>query len=113
MIRSERDALNESTSNYKTMSREHRYIGGPPPPRIYRMQLAHEGRARKARVAWDIVDLRTVYAHWGGKCGICGDPVSLETFTIDHIVPLARGGPHLFSNLQPAHFACNSKKGNR
>lgn len=92
---------------------EHRYVGGPPPRRIYKMQLAHEGRARRAGVTWDVVDLRRVYKHWAGKCGICGNAVSLETFTIDHIVPLSKGGPHRFENLQPAHFSCNSRKGNR
>lgn len=93
--------------------RSHRYVGGPPSKRIYKMQLAHEGRARKAGVSWDMVDLRQVYQHWTGLCGICGCPVSLETFTIDHIKPLSRGGPHLFENLQPAHIDCNIKKGDR
>lgn len=90
---------------------EHRYKGGPPPRRLRRMQIAHEGRARKAGVPWDTVDLRGVYRHHDGLCGICKAPVSLEEFTIDHIIPLSRGGPHLFENLQPAHKACNSRKG--
>jgi 5-methylcytosine-specific restriction endonuclease McrA len=33
--------------------------------------------------------------------------------TIDHIVPLARGGTHEPSNVQSAHFICNALKGDR
>ena len=33
--------------------------------------------------------------------------------TIDHIVPLADGGPHTRANVQAAHFKCNSLRGNR
>jgi 5-methylcytosine-specific restriction endonuclease McrA len=94
-------------------SREHRYVGGPPPLRIRRMQLAHETRARRLGLAYDLIDLRKVYAHHKGLCGICGEPVSLESFTIDHIIPVSRRGPHLFDNLQPAHRSCNSRKGDQ
>ncbi len=93
--------------------REHRYRGGPPPLRLRRMQLAHETRARKAGIEWDFVDLREVYSDASGECGICGQPVGFDVFTVDHIVPTSRGGPHLKSNLQPAHRACNSAKGDR
>lgn len=31
--------------------------------------------------------------------------------TIDHIVPLADGGDDVRSNVQLAHFICNSMKG--
>jgi 5-methylcytosine-specific restriction endonuclease McrA len=33
--------------------------------------------------------------------------------TIDHILPLARGGTHEPSNVQAAHFGCNAAKGAR
>lgn len=33
--------------------------------------------------------------------------------TIDHIVPLSRGGKHEADNLAPACFSCNSSKGSR
>jgi 5-methylcytosine-specific restriction endonuclease McrA len=55
----------------------------------------------------------------GWKCQICMRPTpkSLRgTYKdnapeLDHIVPLARGGRHEWSNLQCACRACNSKKG--
>lgn len=31
--------------------------------------------------------------------------------TLDHIVPLSKGGPHSYANSQLAHRSCNSSKG--
>ena len=55
------------------------------------------------------------------RCGICGkkiDPNAAHNdiengATIDHILPLSRGGKHTWSNVQIAHFNCNSKRGNK
>lgn len=57
---------------------------------------------------------------WTGSCGICTEPMDRGlprgdrlSPTIDHIVPLAKGGSHELSNLQWAHMACNAGKGAR
>jgi hypothetical protein len=46
-----------------------------------------------------------------GACGICGGDVDPTDFHIDHVVALARGGPHAYSNVQIAHPFCNRAKG--
>lgn len=54
-------------------------------------------------------------------CGICGKPVdkSLKypdpmSPTVDHIIPLSRGGdPSALDNLQLAHRCCNRAKSDR
>ncbi|MEU3903309.1 HNH endonuclease [Streptomyces goshikiensis] len=38
------------------------------------------------------------------------DPMSAS---VDHIVPLSRGGQHSMINVQSAHLSCNSSKGDR
>lgn len=54
-----------------------------------------------------------------GLCGICGEPVDPHLSRgkrrpcIDHIVPLSKGGMDCRANIQIAHVACNSWKGNR
>lgn len=47
------------------------------------------------------------------QCYICGVWLSPEEVTVDHIVPLARGGRHTATNLDPACSWCNSSKGAR
>lgn len=59
-------------------------------------------------------------ALWTGVCGICRDILDLDlawpdprSKSVDHLVPLARGGTHEQSNLQWAHLSCNVRKGAR
>jgi 5-methylcytosine-specific restriction endonuclease McrA len=43
-------------------------------------------------------------------CQVC---LALEDLTVDHIIPIARGGTHARTNLQVLCRACNSAKGAR
>lgn len=56
------------------------------------------------------VDPRIVYQMHGGCCGICEQFIAGD-FHVDHVVPLAAGGLHGYVNCQPAHPACNLRKG--
>lgn len=33
--------------------------------------------------------------------------------SIDHVIPLSRGGAHAMGNVQSAHLRCNSSKGDK
>ena len=55
-------------------------------------------------------DLATLLRRAGGCCAYCGKRAVL---TIDHIIPIARGGRHAIGNLTPACGPCNSSKGAR
>lgn len=47
----------------------------------------------------------------GYRCAICGRPEhNIKKLTIDHIVPIARGGASNFQNLQLSHRRCNNLK---
>jgi 5-methylcytosine-specific restriction endonuclease McrA len=43
-------------------------------------------------------------------CAYCG---SIKDLTIDHVIPLSRGGEHVFDNLVCACKTCNGRKGNK
>lgn len=52
-------------------------------------------------------------------CHICGELIDRFAgrddwmrVTLDHIIPLSRGGGHVRSNVAPAHWKCNMDKGN-
>ena len=46
----------------------------------------------------------------GRRCVYCGDRLALETATLDHVYPRAKGGPNLPGNLVPACVPCNQMK---
>lgn len=51
-----------------------------------------------------------VYNKSEGRCAICGEFVPYDEFTVDHIIPLAKGGDNKLTNLQCACRVCNSIK---
>ena len=59
----------------------------------------------------DSPELRTFMANLLSQpCRYCG---ATENITVDHVVPLSRGGKHEQANLAPACSSCNSSKGAR
>jgi 5-methylcytosine-specific restriction protein A len=45
-----------------------------------------------------------------GVCHYCGRRVGAKLLTLDHIVPIIRGGRSVRGNMVPACKDCNSKK---
>ena len=45
-----------------------------------------------------------------GVCHYCGKQVGEEALTMDHVVPVARGGRSTKSNVAPCCEACNKSK---
>jgi hypothetical protein len=75
-------------------------------------------KARRKNAFVARVPCSEIYKRDGWKCGICHRKVnpSLKVphpfaKTIDHIIPLSKGGTHEPRNTQLAHFICNSKRG--
>ena len=45
-----------------------------------------------------------------GVCHYCGKNVGAENLTLDHVIPVSRGGRSTRGNCVPACKDCNSKK---
>ncbi len=45
-----------------------------------------------------------------GVCHYCGKQVGADALTLDHVVPVARGGSSTKGNVVPACAACNRTK---
>ena len=84
----------------------------------------HQGkpykRARHYGVAYEYVSPESIFERDGYRCGICGELTERDEVvpqpnapTMDHIVPMSKGGPHLAVNIQCACFICNCRKGAR
>lgn len=80
-------------------------------------QLKIIGKTNEDKVSMRIIIPKTtrerVYENYNGKCAICGKQITFNDFTIDHIVPLSRGGKNEISNFQCACEECNKLKGSR
>lgn len=59
---------------------------------------------------FSVSERSAVYTKTEGHCAICGKFVPYTEFTVDHIVPLAKGGSNDLSNLQCACGVCNRIK---
>lgn len=58
-------------------------------------------------------DWLKIKQQYGCKCVICGINENILPLTIDHVIPVTKGGSNWPSNLQPLCQPCNSRKGNR
>lgn len=70
-------------------------------------------RARKMAVPNEPIDPQRVYFRDHGLCGICGLKVQADDWHLDHIIPLSKGGPHVYDNVQVSHPFCNMSKRDR
>jgi 5-methylcytosine-specific restriction endonuclease McrA len=53
-----------------------------------------------------------VFERDGFKCVYPNCEVKKPVLTIDHIIPISKGGPHMYYNVQATHRKCNAAKGN-
>lgn len=70
-------------------------------------------RAQKLARVVERVDPLVLYERDGGRCGICKERVAENEIGMDHIIPLSRGGDHIYRNMELVHQRCNSAKGVR
>lgn len=65
----------------------------------------------------DKIDHLVLFNLHGWTCHICKTQIDprkrfpdLLAATVDHIIPLCRGGTHTWTNVAPAHAQCNFNK---
>lgn len=83
----------------------------------------HERRSRLKRqqaVVIETVHIEVLYARDKGICSLCSKHVNAklkfphqQSGTVDHIIPLSRGGEESYRNTALAHLGCNIRKNNR
>lgn len=92
-------------------------IKNPEKVRLMRCEAEGRRRARKAKVTVDLKGVRQIYSAIYDalyiECYWCEKPMERDDRTIDHLIPLSRGGPHAALNLAPCCSACNKRKHNK
>ena len=56
---------------------------------------------------------RNIYRRDAFQCQYCGSRPGLKNLSIDHVVPVSRGGITTWENCVVACVKCNTRKGNR
>lgn len=80
----------------------------------------HKRRAQKSTTQVEDIRPIDIYERDIWLCGLCSTPVNPDTAwpdpmspSLDHVLPLSKGGTHTYENVQLAHLTCNVSKGNR
>lgn len=100
-----RDVVNERARVYRSSN-----------PYYWRSGNA-ERRARIYGQEHETIKPQDVFARDGWMCGICSGPIDRDlrypdpmSASVDHVIPLVRGGLHVLANCQASHLVCNMRK---
>ncbi len=82
-------------------------------PEKYRLMGAQRSARLRGAPRNDLTatQWRLIKQHYHLRCYYCGKQP--KKLTMDHIIPITKGGNHTMSNIVPACQSCNSRKGNR
>lgn len=66
----------------------------------------------------DPIDPKILFELHNWMCWVCKEPINRRlrlpnyyAATVEHIVPLSKGGEHVWSNVAVSHAICNFNKG--
>lgn len=74
------------------------------------LEWGHEARARKRNATTEDCSRKICTLKKARFCHWCCVALTPKTVTIDHVIPLARGGKHCNNNLVAACLACNTSR---
>jgi 5-methylcytosine-specific restriction endonuclease McrA len=79
------------------------------------LRYARTRYAQMQAMASGPIDRDAIIARDNSTCYICGKKLitGADVITLDHVIPLARGGAHDATNLRVACVSCNARKGKR
>lgn len=86
----------------------------------YYKNKKNKRRVLKYNSKYIYINIYNIYKRDRWKCGICGLRVNTKlkhphpySASLDHIIPLSKGGSHTPDNVQLAHLRCNLSKGSK
>lgn len=80
-------------------------------PRVLRGIPRHQKRVSHRLLVCKQQVKRATFRDCGRRCVYCGSRLGIESATLDHVIPLSRGGSHNPGNLVSACQPCNQLKG--
>lgn len=114
-VRTQRKAYCEANPE-KEKARHKAWVKANPDKKRNRNR---KSRALKVKAPYEHINEKVVYLRDGWICQICHKRVNKRfkgrhplAASLDHIIPLSRGGTHTYDNVQLAHLSCNLRKHN-
>lgn len=87
---------------------------------LKRIRYRRKGVTRRGYLSESRVSVEQLVSIHGSDCSLCGEDIDILLprtskwgATIDHRIPLSKGGSDELDNLQLAHWICNNRKGNK
>ena len=132
MKESARKRYNENKELIKKQVRERRLLDpekangyvrkwrteNPEKVKEHQRKNSHQRRVRLQGGRFERFDYVEIFERDNWICGICTKPINNKlkrpnpmSVSLDHIVPVSRGGGHVKENVQSAHLSCNISKG--
>ena len=120
--------LHENSYSTEKRGRTPKYCSSKCTERAARRTSRHNRRKLEETVGGDVIPLGDLINRDKGICQLCGEKVDINDGffdsngnfhvggrypTVDHVIPLAKGGANTWDNVQIAHLACNSGKRDR
>lgn len=86
-------------------------------PRAYKGRY-YSPKRRAVYAQGDKIDHLVLFNLHDWICNICLEAIDptlrfphIMAATVEHVIPLCRGGTHTWDNVRPAHARCNFDKG--
>jgi 5-methylcytosine-specific restriction endonuclease McrA len=74
-------------------------------------------RARRVAATVETFSVKEIFERDDWDCHICRQPIDRDlsypdpgSASLDHVIPLSKGGPHSRHNCRAAHLTCNLRK---
>jgi 5-methylcytosine-specific restriction endonuclease McrA len=94
-------------------ARAKRMLLKPEVVRLSKREEAARRRALKKLTAVGPVNFERIMRRDAMRCHLCRKPVKRHELHFDHVIPLARGGEHVETNIAVAHGKCNMEKNDK
>lgn len=110
----------DNKERVRAYQHEYRTTRDKEAARIRNVRYNNDRRSRLREAFVESVDPQAVYARDNWICHICSQQVdstlrhpNLMRASLDHVVPISKGGKHSYENCACSHVLCNSTKGNK
>lgn len=74
--------------------------------------MIYTGTNPEDRILYDYEQRKQILKNNYGICACCGKRLTTKTMTVEHIIPLSRGGTNDMANITALCYDCNQEKNN-